>query len=72
MKERTIIALFVGTFSLLSTLPALAAVPEFGTVIEGGLWAGAVDPQPVFCNGFESGDTGAWSSTVAGREAGGT
>ena len=35
MKERTITALFVGAFSLLSTLSALAAVPEFGTVIEG-------------------------------------
>jgi hypothetical protein len=35
MKERAVTALFVGVFSLLSTLPALAAVPEFGTVIEG-------------------------------------
>ena len=35
MKERIIAALFVGAFSLLSTLSALAAVPEFGTVIEG-------------------------------------
>lgn len=35
MKERTIAALFVGALSLLNSLPALAAVPEFGTVIEG-------------------------------------
>jgi hypothetical protein len=35
MKERIITALFVGAFSLLSTLSALAAVPEFGTVVEG-------------------------------------
>ena len=35
MKERTIAALFIGALSLLSTLSALAAVPEFGTVIEG-------------------------------------
>ena len=35
MKERALTALFIGVFSLLSTLPALAAVPEFGTVIEG-------------------------------------
>ena len=35
MKKRTIVALFVGAFSLLSALSALAAVPEFGTVIEG-------------------------------------
>jgi hypothetical protein len=35
MKERTITALFVGAFSILIALPALAAVPEFGTVVEG-------------------------------------
>jgi hypothetical protein len=35
MLKNTISALFVGAFSLLSTLSALAAVPEFGTVIEG-------------------------------------
>jgi hypothetical protein len=35
MKERTITALLVGAISLLSTLSALAAVPEYGTVIEG-------------------------------------
>ena len=35
MNARTVTALFVGAFSLLSALPALAAVPEFGTVIEG-------------------------------------
>ncbi len=35
MNARTITALFLGAFSLLSTLSSLAAVPEFGTVIEG-------------------------------------
>ena len=35
MKNKIITALFVGAFCLLSTLSALAAVPEFGTVIEG-------------------------------------
>lgn len=35
MKERIITALFVGAFSLFCALSALAAVPEFGTVIEG-------------------------------------
>jgi hypothetical protein len=35
MKKRTITALFVGVFGMLMTLSALAAVPEFGTVIEG-------------------------------------
>jgi len=42
MKERTITALFVGAFSLLSTLSALAAVPEFGTVVEGQSVPGVV------------------------------
>jgi hypothetical protein len=42
MKERIIAALFVGAFSLLSTLSALAAVPEFGTVIEGHSVPGVV------------------------------
>jgi len=35
MKKRTVAALFVGAFSLVSALSVLAAVPEFGTVIEG-------------------------------------
>jgi hypothetical protein len=35
MKRRTIIALAAGAFSLLLSLSALAAVPEFGTVVEG-------------------------------------
>ena len=35
MSEKILTALLVGAFSLLSTLSALAAVPEFGTVIEG-------------------------------------
>jgi hypothetical protein len=35
MKEKIVSALFVGVISLLSPLSALAAVPEFGTVIEG-------------------------------------
>ena len=35
MKERIISALSVGAFCLLSSLSALAAAPEFGTVVEG-------------------------------------
>ena len=35
MKQSTIAALFVGAFSLSISLSALAAVPEFGTVVEG-------------------------------------
>ena len=35
MKEKVISALFVGAISLLSSLSALAAAPESGTVVEG-------------------------------------
>lgn len=35
MKRKTVTALIVGSFGLLGALSALAAVPEFGTVIEG-------------------------------------
>jgi hypothetical protein len=35
MNVRTVTALFLGAFSMVSTLSSLAAVPEFGTVIEG-------------------------------------
>ena len=35
MKERVISALFVGAIGLLSSLSALAAAPEVGTVVEG-------------------------------------
>jgi len=41
MKSATATALFVGAFSLSSALTALAAVPEFGTVIEGHSVPGA-------------------------------
>jgi hypothetical protein len=42
MKERTVTALFIAAFSLFSTLPALADVPEYGTVIEGHSVPGVV------------------------------
>lgn len=41
-------------------------VHNCGTALEGGLWSGAIDLQPVFCNGFESGDTNGWSSVTGG------
>lgn len=41
MKKPTATTLFVGAFSLLTTLTALAAVPEVGTVIEGHSVPGA-------------------------------
>jgi len=38
------------------------------TVLAGGLWAGVLGSECLFCNGFESGGTGAWTSTVGGTE----
>lgn len=36
-----------------------------GTAIEGGLWSGVVPcGTPLFCDGFETGDTGVWSSVT--------
>jgi len=36
-----------------------------GTAIEGGLWSGVVPcSTPLFCDGFETGDAGAWSSVT--------
>ena len=63
-----------GAFSLTAAIgqPDARLISQCGTVLDGGLWAGAVDLQPVFCNGFEGGDTGAWSSVVGGTKEGGT
>lgn len=64
MRKTTATALLVGAFGLLSALTALAAVPEFGTVIEGHSAPGAAlgDPreqvealygEPTYCEGGE-------------------
>jgi len=59
-----------GGFSLTAAIgqPDAGLVSRCGTVLAGGLWAGTVDLQPVFCNSFESGGTGAWTSTVGGTK----
>jgi len=59
-----------GGFSLTAAIgqPDAGLISQCGTVLAGGLWAGAVDFQPVFCNGFESGDTGGWSAATGGTE----
>jgi hypothetical protein len=76
MKQRTFTALFVGAFSLLSTLSALAAVPEFGTIIEGesvpGVALGSTREQveaaygePTFCqSGQNPGDAASCTWTL--------
>jgi hypothetical protein len=57
-----------GSFGLTAAVgqPDAGMVSRCSTVLDGGLWAGAVDLQAMFCNGFESGGTGAWSSAVGG------
>ena len=59
-----------GGFSLNAAIgqPDAGMISRCGTVLAGGLWAGEVDLQPLFCNGFESGGTGAWSSGVGGTK----
>jgi hypothetical protein len=54
------------------TLTATAGQPDAGTlygcwkVLDGGLWSGSMDLQPVFCDSFESSDTSMWDNTVGG------
>lgn len=59
-----------GDFSLIAAIgqPDVGLVSKCGTALAGGLWAGTVDLQPVFCNGFESGGTGGWSSVTGGTK----
>jgi hypothetical protein len=59
-----------GGFSLTASIgqPDAGLISQCGTVLAGGLWAGAVNLQPVFCNGFESGGTGGWSAIAGGTE----
>ena len=59
-----------GDFSLTAAIgqPDAGLISQCGTVLAGGLWAGEVDLQPIFCNGFESGGTGAWSSVAGGTK----
>ncbi len=75
MKERTMLALVVGAFSLLSALSALAAVPEFGTVIEGQSVPGialestreqvdAAYGEPTYCQSGETAGDAAYCTWI--------
>jgi len=57
-----------GGFALTATIgqPDAGVLAQGGTVLAGGLWAGVLDSGSIFFNGFESGDTGSWSSVVGG------
>jgi len=59
-----------GDFALTAAIgqPDAGVVSQGDTVIAGGLWAGALGSECIFCDGFESGDTGAWSAVVGGIE----
>lgn len=53
-----------GNFTLTGSIgqPDVGISRACGTVMSGGVWSGSEPCEaPVFCDGFESGDTGAWS-----------
>ena len=75
MKRKTIATLFLGALSLLTALPALAAVPEFGTVIEGhgvpGIELGfareqveAAYGEPTYCQSGETAGDAAYCTWI--------
>ena len=59
-----------GDFTLTAAIgqPDAGVLSQGDTVLAGGLWAGTLGSECLFCNGFESGGTGAWSSVVGGTE----
>jgi len=59
-----------GGFTLLAAIgqPDAGVVSQGDTVLSGGIWAGALGSGCLFCDGFESGDTGAWDSSAGGTE----
>jgi len=48
--------------------PDAGVVSQGDTVLSGGIWSGATESGLIFYDGFESSDTGAWSSVVGGAE----
>lgn len=56
-----------GAFAVTGSIgqPDAGVASGCATALAGGIWAGA-EPcdAPLFCNGFESGDTGGWSSVT--------
>lgn len=63
-----------GGFALTAAIgqPDAGELSAGNTVLAGGLWAGAVELQILFYDGFEGGDTGAWNSAVGGSKWGET
>lgn len=57
-------------FSLTAAIgqPDAGQLSQGNTVLDGGLWVGAVDLQVIFNDGFETGDTSGWSTVVGGTK----
>ena len=54
-----------GSFDLIAAAgqTEAGASSSGGTMLESGLWAGVIDLQLIFADGFETGDTSLWSVT---------
>lgn len=59
-----------GDFSVTAAIgqPDAGVLSQGDTVLSGGIWAGALGSSCLFCDGFESGGAGAWSSAVGGSK----
>lgn len=57
-----------GSFTLTADIgqPESGLASSDGRVLDAGLWSGVTDNQPLFCDGFETGNTSAWDRTVGG------
>lgn len=57
-----------GESSLTGTVgqPESGAATAAATALDGGFWATVLDLSAIFSDGFESGDTGQWSSATEG------
>jgi len=44
--------------------PESGMVSACGVTLDGGVWSIAVDLDPVFCDGLETGDTSRWDTVV--------
>ncbi len=56
-----------GVFAVIGAIgqPDTGVASACAVAIEGGVWSGPVPVEmPMFCNGFESGDTGAWAAVT--------
>lgn len=56
-----------GVFAVIGAIgqPDTGVASACAVAMESGVWSGLVFVEmPMFCNGFESGDTGAWASVT--------